>query len=102
MDRMASGQDDDSVLVPTITIDTIAEELELVPDVIKIDVEGAEIEVLRGAERTLTEARPTIFLSTHSPELRGLSLKLLTTCGYNTEPLLSSDDPHEFVAKPAK
>jgi FkbM family methyltransferase len=35
------------------------------PNVIKIDVEGAELAVLRGAAGLLAEGRPTIFLSTH-------------------------------------
>jgi FkbM family methyltransferase len=32
------------------------------PDVMKIDVEGAEVEVLRGAHRVLSSARPTLFV----------------------------------------
>lgn len=35
------------------------------PDVISLDVEGSEWEVLRGAERTLREYHPRIYLSLH-------------------------------------
>ena len=87
------------VLVPTITLDEIAERLGLIPDVMKMDVEGAEMEVFRGAERVLSEARPTIFLSTHSPELRAQCLALLKDYGYSVESLIETDDPHEFLAK---
>lgn len=44
---------DADVLVPTITLDKMAEELGIVPDVIKIDVEGAELSVLEGGKRVL-------------------------------------------------
>lgn len=39
-----------------------------IPDIISIDVEGAEMEVLKGAEATIDAFMPTIFLSLH-PEL---------------------------------
>jgi hypothetical protein len=32
------------------------------PDVVKIDAEGAEIEVIRGAQRLLTSARPRVLI----------------------------------------
>jgi hypothetical protein len=35
------------------------------PDVLTLDVEGAEYEVLRGAERTLTDHHPVVFVSIH-------------------------------------
>jgi len=39
------------------------------PNVIKIDVEGEELNVLKGAKNLLEKYKPTIFLSTHSQEL---------------------------------
>lgn len=45
------------------------------PDVLKIDVEGAELEVLKGASRLLTEIRPVILCevcSARSPEVTSL------------------------------
>ncbi|MEO6654763.1 MAG: FkbM family methyltransferase [Pyrinomonadaceae bacterium] len=87
------------MLVPTVTLDEIAERLKLTPDVLKIDVEGAEVEVFRGATRILNTARPTIFLSTHSTDLREQCLAHLRDTGYTVESLLDSDDPHEFLAK---
>lgn len=45
------------------TIDVLARHE--TPDVITIDVEGAELEVLRGASDTLTDHRPTVFVSVH-------------------------------------
>jgi FkbM family methyltransferase len=54
---------------PQITIDGFCAERELRPDLIKIDVEGAEYGVLKGAETTLRRWRPRIFLSVHPTQL---------------------------------
>ena len=35
------------------------------PDLIKIDVEGTELSVLEGFERTLREARPSLVIEIH-------------------------------------
>lgn len=57
------------MLVPTITLDGLLGSV-LPPTLVKIDVEGAEVEVLRGAERLLSSVRPVLYLetvgSTHS------------------------------------
>ena len=85
------------ILVPTVTMDKIAEELGIAPDVLKIDVEGAEINVLQGEMELLRSKKPVIFLSTHSPGLREECLDLLAEVGYEAEPLVPGDDPHEFL-----
>jgi FkbM family methyltransferase len=43
--------------VKLVTVDQIADELGLTPDVMKIDVEGFELQVLRGAVRSLERGR---------------------------------------------
>ncbi|MEM2571381.1 MAG: FkbM family methyltransferase [Thermoproteota archaeon] len=49
--------------VRTITLDTLVEKLKLAcADIIKIDVEGAELFVLRGAMKLLTTHRPIILI----------------------------------------
>jgi FkbM family methyltransferase len=58
------------------------------PAVVKIDVEGAEAEVIRGAKALLGDVRPLLFLELHldALERRGESvdglLAQLTACGY--------------------
>jgi FkbM family methyltransferase len=100
----AMGKIDDAgeILVPTITLDEAANLLDILPQVIKIDVEGAEFEVLQGSKDLLSSAEPIIFLSTHSTILREKCLRLLTDGGYTVEPLDDIDDPHEFLAKPLR
>lgn len=71
----------------------------VLPDVLKIDVEGAELGVLQGAMEILKRRKPTIFLSTHSMELREACLNLLKEVGYKAEPLVKTAEPHEFLLK---
>jgi len=76
-------------LRPQISIDAYAKEHGLQPQVIKIDVEGAELGVLEGAEKTIASARPLIILSVHPREieLAGRSLAelkaLVAKMGYD-------------------
>jgi FkbM family methyltransferase len=67
------------------------------PDLVKIDVEGEEVRALRGAERVLTTARPTIFLATHSPDLHRHCAEWLEARNYRLTPL--GDD--EIIAHAA-
>lgn len=52
-----------------ITLDSFVQTHRLAPEIIKIDVEGAEVLVLEGARKTLTRHRPVLFLSVHPKEL---------------------------------
>lgn len=54
------------------TLDTFCHSREIRPDVIKIDVEGAEFSVLEGALKILTEARPLLVVSIHPQHLKAL------------------------------
>jgi FkbM family methyltransferase len=67
------------------TLDRDVRELNLVPDIIKIDVEGAEWDVLRGAEQTLAEYSPTLFLSVHPNALSTLGIDVGDIQGWLAE-----------------
>jgi hypothetical protein len=56
------------------------------PDFIKCDVEGAEVEVFRGAEKLLNEKRPLILCEMHGEENRQTLLKVFADFGYRCEP----------------
>lgn len=49
---------------------------------IKIDVEGAEVEVLQGAQRTLQRDRPILCVEAHSAECLGHILEQVARWGY--------------------
>jgi len=54
------------------SIDNYCKVKKIKPDLIKIDVEGSEIEVLKGAKETMLNCKPLIFLSVHPQEIRKL------------------------------
>lgn len=53
------------------------------PTVMKIDVEGAEVDVLCGAQRVLAEGRPKLFIEAHSAALADECTRLLVPLGYS-------------------
>ena len=55
--------------IPRLSIDALSTAV-AAPAAITIDVEGAELEVLRGAEHTLTTHRPLVWVSVHPGFLR--------------------------------
>jgi methyltransferase FkbM-like protein len=52
------------------------------PTLLKIDVEGAEVDVLRGAQRLLREDRPHVIVETHGARLEQACGDLLLAAGY--------------------
>jgi FkbM family methyltransferase len=64
---VAAGTDttNKAIEVEMTTGDVLCENAEFRPDVIKIDVEGHEVSVLRGLTRTIDAYRPVIFLEVH-------------------------------------
>jgi len=55
----------EQISVGLTTIDGFCDAVGFRPGFIKLDVEGAELQVMQGAERTLREWRPSILLETH-------------------------------------
>lgn len=53
--------------VEKLTIDTLVSSLNFVPDLIKIDVEGAEALALQGAVKTASKGATKFFIEMHSP-----------------------------------
>jgi hypothetical protein len=86
----ASG-DPAAIDVPFFTVDELCAAHGLVPAIVKIDVEGAEADVLRGAAATLRVHRPVLCLELHLDFLErlgepaGATLSHLSEIGYRFE-----------------
>jgi FkbM family methyltransferase len=91
--------------IATIKLDTYCDLYGVVPQVIKIDVEGAEGEVLQGSANVLNNYHPIIFLSLHPHLLSEFGttkmeiLKYIKDKGYICK-LLSIDHEEHWICKP--
>jgi FkbM family methyltransferase len=88
--------------VRTVTIDSLARSGRIpLPNLMKLDVEGAEAAALRGATHVLRSAAPLIFLATHGSAVRDECHGLLRDLDYDIAPI--SDSPGnetEFLCRP--
>ena len=57
----------------------------LKPTILKIDVEGFEMDVLRGAIKTISKSHPKIIIETHTSKLRKEVLSFLGSIGYKVK-----------------
>lgn len=67
-------------IVPTITLDSLLERFDP-PTFIKMDVEGAEVDVLEGASRILKEARPVLYFEAVAATIDRCK-EILVSAGY--------------------
>ena len=90
--------------VPCIALDLWQDETNSPPpDVVKIDVEGAEDAVLRGGARTFASCRPTIYVALHGERQREQCGALLVEWGYrlfSMEEGLGVEESSEWLAEP--
>ncbi|MBG0784661.1 MAG: FkbM family methyltransferase [Anaerolineaceae bacterium] len=72
------------------------------PDYMKVDVEGAEYDVLNGARALLAQYKPVIFLDTHNREAHNATVKLLNELDYEIYCLDGKPLPEskELIASP--
>jgi FkbM family methyltransferase len=91
----------DAIEVEAVALDTFAEKHRL-PTVIKVDVEGAEAEVLRGSERIFVQAKPVLICEVHGSKAADDVIGWLSDHGYRYQWLDSSSDfPRHLLAKSA-
>jgi len=81
--------------VPSTSLDAFCRGGKPMPHLLKIDVEGAEYDVLSGAARVLLEARPTIFLATHGEKVHMHCRDMLQQLGYTLQYI----SPAEVIAR---
>lgn len=90
--------------VKTVRIDKLKENIGIqkLPDIIKIDVEGAEYGVLLGAKETLTTAKPILFIEIHSMQNMFNVISFLHSLEYKTQILKVEDNGTCYIEAEAK
>lgn len=91
--------------VPEITLDDYIETTRIIPNALTMDVEGAELLILRGAEQTLRNYKPKLFISIH-PDLgerdysikKEDTIKFLEDLGYTGEHLATDHEEHWYFS----
>lgn len=112
MGKLLEGQADtgaDALTVETVSIDAfVYVQGHPSPDLIKIDVEGAESGVLEGARMHLQQGRPILIIEIHGERQAAAVAEILDRCAYSVraltgEPLPASPDrlrPGHYLAYP--
>lgn len=85
------------MLVPTISLDVLLASGVPTPNVIKMDIEGGELQALRGAASLLAQRRTTWFVALDDPQNADECRRILTLAGYSISEL---DSKHEIIARP--
>lgn len=93
----------ETISVPVTTLDAVVAGGAPPPDVVKLDVEGSEGDVLRGATQVLAAHRPVVIAELH--ETHADALPVLREAGYTLEALDGAyppDDPRcrHVLARP--
>ena len=90
-------REDTSYLVPSYTADSFVHGNPAArPDLLKIDVEGAEADLLAGAGDLLEDCAPTIVLALHGEDVSVRCFRILRDLGYDVYELdgkRASDEP---------
>jgi hypothetical protein len=93
--------DGDLTQVPATSLDAYIASTRLVPQLIKIDVEGGEAEVLRGGELLFANERPLIIAEIHTIEARDAVRSWMYDHAYTgTEMILHDPAPIRLLAWP--
>jgi hypothetical protein len=86
----------DEIRVTMRRVDRLIEEGAVpLPDLVKMDIEGAEVAALTGFGRYLSEVKAFI-VETHSPQLHERCLELLQSHGHR---ILFDDSPRTAAAR---
>lgn len=85
-------QDNTALKVQIATLDSIIEKCNMLPSLIKIDVEGAEIDVLEGFTENIAKANPVMIIELHNPRQDRLVADFLIRHDYTIYRLKSNVD----------
>jgi len=96
----AADSGEQSIEVQVITLDEAAREYGR-PDFVKMDVEGADIQAMRGAARLLAEARPRWLIELHTDECQREVCRLLAEANYEIlDRAPGAELPKHILARP--
>ena len=84
--------------VTTMRLDSFLAKGKPVPDILKVDIEGAEGQMLEGAKEFLASHSPLILVEVHSTKSMYDVLTLISSLGYSWEILKNEDDGRCFLA----
>ncbi|MEE2751442.1 MAG: FkbM family methyltransferase [Myxococcota bacterium] len=87
---VSGGSDVKTVKVPVVTLDAVVEERGLQPGLVKLDTEGFELQVIRGARKTLETHRPIVVFESNTPLERRSIQQELAGLGFGVYPLDAS------------
>lgn len=94
---------ENSEKIPEIKLDDYVDQTGIIPTALTMDVEGAELLILKGAEQTLIQHKPKLFISIH-PDLgerdygvkKEDTIKFLEDLGYVGEYLATDHEEHWY------
>lgn len=85
--------------VASVSLDDICKKIDVMPSVVKIDVEGVELDVIKGARTMITKCKPTILISFHGIRVKKDCIKLLKEFGYTSITPIVYDNSSEYIVK---
>jgi FkbM family methyltransferase len=95
-----------AIEVPTLTIDTLAHQVERPIDLLRMDIEGGELSALKGGEKTLRCYRPALVMEIHPPYLPPDAvpqlLSWLQSLGYERGFFVLRRDDFPWVKRPRR
>jgi len=85
-------------IVKIYTLDTFVKETGIIPNVIKVDIEGAEALFLSGASETLKTYKPTLYIELHTILVATRCIRTLSDLGYDCSILSQESDGRIMIA----
>lgn len=85
------------VEVEVKTLDTFVDEEKILPDMLKVDIEGAEYNFLLGSIDTIRKCHPTFYIEFHSEYCATKCTEFLVLEGYSIKVLHEEDDNRVMV-----
>jgi FkbM family methyltransferase len=108
MGRLVAAPGSRTTPVPLISLDDfVYARGNAPPDIVKMDVEGGEVDVILGMRRLLAERRPTLLVAIHGEERWSGCRRLLVEAGYairdlGGRPADAAGVPDEIMALPER